>query len=110
MLVPRRVALDHRTAFIVNEHDVAIGIVPAAAILMLDDARYRSARMRDVMIAADAVQPISPDMRANEALRLLQRDHTFLLPVVEGGRLLGVIGLDQIISALRTPQPSHRGL
>ena len=110
VLVPRRVALDHRTAFIVNEHDVAIGIVPAAAILMLDEARYRSARMRDVMIAADAVQPISPDMRANEALRLLQRDHTFLLPVVEGGRLLGVIGLDQIISALRTPQPSHRGL
>lgn len=109
-LAPQRDALDHRAAFIVSEREVAIGIVPAAAILMLDDERYHSARMRDVMIAADAVQPVSPDTRANEALRRLQRDHAFLLPVVEGGRLLGVVGLDQIIAGLREPQPSRRGL
>ena len=110
VLVPHREQLDHRTAFIVNEHDVAIGIAPAAAILMLDEAHYQSARMRGVMTAADAVQPISPHSNAGEALRRLQRDQTFLLPVVEGGRLLGVVGLDQIIAALRGPQLNQRGL
>lgn len=109
-LVPRRDSLDHRTAFIVSEQNVAVGIVPAAAILMLDEARYHNARMRDVMIAADAVQPVTRETRANEALRRLQRDHAFLLPVVEGGRLLGVVGLDQIIAALRSPQPDQRAL
>lgn len=109
-LVPRRDSLDHRTAFIVSEQNVAVGIVPAAAILMLDEARYNNARMRDVMIAADAVQPVTRETRANEALRRLQRDHAFLLPVVEGGRLLGVVGLDQIIAALRSPQPDQRAL
>lgn len=109
-LIPHRAALDHRSAFFVSEREVAIGIVPAAAILMLDEPGYLNARMRDVMIAANAVQAISPDMRANEALRRLQRDRTFLLPVVEGGRLLGVVGLDQIVGALRGPQLTHRGL
>ncbi len=109
-LVPRRDALDHRAAFIVSEQDVAVGIVPAAAILMLDESRYQGARMREVMIAADAIQPVTRETRANEALRRLQRDHAFLLPVVEGGRLLGVVGLDQIIAGLRGPQPSQRGL
>lgn len=109
-LVPRRDSLDHRAAFIVSEQNVAVGIVPAAAILMLDEARYNNARMRDVMIAADAVQPVTRETRANEALRRLQRDHAFLLPVVEGGRLLGVVGLDQIIAALRSPQPDQRAL
>lgn len=109
-LVPSRESLDHRAAFIVSEQNVAVGIVPAAAILMLDEARYQNARMRDVMIAADAVQPVTRETRANEALRRLQRDHAFLLPVVEGGRLLGVVGLDQIIAALRAPQPDQRAL
>lgn len=109
-LIPRRDSLDHRAAFIVSEQNVAVGIVPAAAILMLDEARYHNARMRDVMIAADAVQPVTRETRANEALRRLQRDHAFLLPVVEGGRLLGVVGLDQIIAALRSPQPDQRAL
>lgn len=109
-LVPSRESLDHRAAFIVSEQNVAVGIVPAAAILMLDEARYHNARMRDVMIAADAVQPVTRETRANEALRRLQRDHAFLLPVVEGGRLLGVVGLDQIIAALRSPQPDQRAL
>ncbi len=109
-LAPSRESLDHRAAFIVSEQNVAVGIVPAAAILMLDEARYQNARMRDVMIAADAVQPVTRETRANEALRRLQRDHAFLLPVVEGGRLLGVVGLDQIIAALRAPQPDQRAL
>ena len=109
-LAPSRDSLDHRAAFIVSEQNVAVGIVPAAAILMLDEARYQNARMRDVMIAADAVQPVTRETRANEALRRLQRDHAFLLPVVEGGRLLGVVGLDQIIAALRAPQPDQRAL
>lgn len=109
-LAPQRDALDHRAAFIVSEHDVAIGIVPAAAILMLDEERYHNARMRDVMIAADAVQPVTPETRANEALRRLQSDRAFLLPVVEGGRLLGVVGLDQIAAALHRPQPGQRAL
>lgn len=102
--VPNRARLDHREAFFVYSADIVIGILPASAVLLLDDDRYRSARVRDVMIPADALTPIDPGERADEALKRLQGDDApRLLPVVDDGRLLGLVGIDQIISALRQP-------
>ena len=104
---PRRARLDHREAFFVRDRDTVIGILPASAILLLDDSRYNSSRVRDVMIPAHSLTPIDPDARADEALKRLQADDApRLLPVVSDGRLLGLVGVDQIIAALREPQPS----
>lgn len=101
---PNRARLDHREAFFVYSADIVIGILPASAVLLLNDVRYHSARVRDVMIPADALTPIDPGARADEALKRLQGDDApRLLPVVADGRLLGLVGIDQIISALRQP-------
>lgn len=109
---PRRARLDHREAFFVRDQnrDTVIGILPASAILLLDDARYNASRVRDVMIPAASLTPIDPAARADEALKRLQGDDApRLLPVVSDGRLLGLVGIDQIIAALREPQPALRG-
>lgn len=104
---PRRARLDHREAFFVRDRDTVIGILPASAILLLDDSRYNASRVRDVMIPAHSLTPIDPDARADEALKRLQADDApRLLPVVSDGRLLGLVGVDQIIAALREPQPA----
>ena len=109
-LVPARPQLDHRDLFIVGEQGVAVGIASASAILLLDEERYQSVRMRDVMTRADQIQPIGPGASGDEALRRLQQEHVFALPVVEAGRLLGVVGLDQIVAALRDAAPGSRGV
>ena len=110
-LAPSRDQLAHHDAYIIAEQGTAIGIASAAQILLLEEERYLNARMREIMLSAGQVQPIAPQAPADEALRRLQKDHTFVLPVVEHGRLLGVVGLEQIIEALgdrgEKPLPSE---
>lgn len=100
ILAPSRAQLDQQDVFIVSEDGTAIGIASAVQILLLDEERYLNDRLRDIMLEAGKVQPLEPDSGADEALRRLQKEHTFVLPVVERGRLLGVVGLEQILKAL----------
>ena len=105
VLAPSRAQLDQQDVFIVAEGGTAVGIASAVQILLLDEERYQSDRLRDIMIAADQVQPLEPSAGADEALQRLQKERTFVLPVVERGRLLGVVGLDQILKALGQGPP-----
>ncbi|MXX31600.1 MAG: CBS domain-containing protein [Chloroflexi bacterium] len=106
ILAPSRSQLNQQDVFIVTEGGIAVGIASAVQIILLDEERYQSDRLRDIMLDANQVQPLGPDARADEALRRLQRERTFVLPVVERGRLLGVVGLEQILKALgQGPSP-----
>lgn len=106
VLAPSRAQLDQQDVFIVAEAGTAIGIASAVQILLLDEERYLNDRLRDIMLEAGQIESLEPDDGADEALRLLQKERAFVLPVVERGRLLGVIGLEQIIKALgQGPSP-----
>lgn len=106
ILAPSRAQLDQQDVFIVSEEGTAIGIASAVQILLLDEERYLNDRLRDIMLEAGKVQPLEPGSGADEALRRLQKERTFVLPVVERGRLLGVVGLEQILKALgQGPSP-----
>ena len=105
VLAPSRAQLNQQDVFIVAEAGAAIGIASAVQILLLDEERYLNDRLRDIMLEAGGIEPLEPDARADEALRRLQHERTFVLPVVERGRLLGVIGLEQILKALGQGPP-----
>ena len=106
VLAPSRAQLDQQDVFIVAEDGTAVGIASAVQILLLDEEHYLNARLRDIMIEAGQVQPLEPNSGADEALRRLQKERTFVLPVVERGRLLGIVGLEQILKALgQAPSP-----
>ncbi len=100
ILAPSRAQLNQQDVFIVAEAGTAVGIASAVQILLLDEDRYQADRLRDIMLEAGQVQPLEPDAGADEALRRLQKERAFVLPVVERGRLLGVVGLEQIVKAL----------
>ena len=100
VLAPSRAQLDQQDVFIVSEDGTAVGVTSAVQILLLDEEQYLNARLRDIMLVAGQVQPLEPNSGADEALRRLQKERTFVLPVVERGRLLGVVGLEQIVKAL----------
>ena len=106
ILAPSRAQLDQQDVFIVSEGGTAVGITSAVQILLLEEERYLNDTLRDIMLEAGEVQPLEPDSGADEALRRLQKERTFVLPVVERGRLLGVVGLEQILKALgQGPSP-----
>ena len=108
-LAPNREQLDHRLAFLATESDAVVGIVPAAAILLLDEERYQADRLRTVMLRADSIEPISPDASGEEALQRLQDEQGSVIPVVDDGRLLGLVGLDQLMLALRRQAAPQTG-
>lgn len=106
VLAPSRTQLNQQDVFIVAEGGTAIGIASAVQILLLDEEHYQRDTLRDIMIEAGNVEPLEPNAGADEALHRLQKERTFVLPVVERGRLLGVVGLEQILKALgQSPPP-----
>ena len=100
ILAPSRAQLSQQDVFIVTDQGNAVGITSAVQILLLEDERYQTATLREIMTEAGQVEPIDPETGADEALRRLQRERLFVLPVVERGQLLGVVGLEQIVVAL----------
>ena len=97
---PFRERVDPRAAYLVTEGGTVVGLATGASLLLVDAERYQTATMRDVMIAAANITPIPPTATGQEALEQLQIGKTPVLPVVENGRLLGLIGLDQVVAAL----------
>ena len=87
--------------YLVTRDGTVVGMATGASLLLLDAARYEAATMADVMIPAGNITPIGPEATGQEALRRLQTDNTPVLPVVEDGQLLGLVGLDQVAAALR---------
>jgi Zn-dependent protease/CBS domain-containing protein len=109
-LVPERDRIDHTAAFLVTSNERVVGLLTGAQIALLDEDRYRSATVGEVMVDADAIAPIAPTATGHEALERLQASKTPILPVVEHGRLLGLVGLEQMLAALRKrPQPRPVG-
>ncbi len=106
ILAPSRAQLDQQDVFIAAESGTAVGVASAVQILLLDEEHYLNDRLRDIMLGAGDVLPLAPSAGADEALRRLQKERTFVLPVVERGRLLGVVGLEQILKALGQQPPS----
>lgn len=101
-LAPARDDVDPRAAYLITEGGAVVGLVTGAILLLLDEATYRSARLGDVMIRAASLAPIAPGATGHEALLRLQSEKTAILPVVENGQILGLIGIDQIAQALRS--------
>ncbi|HJN92776.1 MAG TPA: site-2 protease family protein [Dehalococcoidia bacterium] len=100
-LAPARESIDHTLAYLVSEGDTVVGILTGAQIAILDEETYTTANVRDVMINATTIAPILPSATGQEALVRLQEGKTPVLPVVEDGRLLGLVGLEQMVAALR---------
>lgn len=105
-LVPQRDRIDHNSAYLIMDDETVVGILTGAQIAILDQQEYLNGTVRDVMVGADAFAPIGPGASGHEALERLQESRVQVLPVVEDGRLLGLIGLEQMLAALRGSQPT----
>ncbi len=68
-----------------------VGIITIEDVRNVDPDRGDSVRVRDVMKARDELVTISPDERASDALMLMSSRDVGRLPVVEEGKLVGII-------------------
>ena len=69
-----------------------------------DFIQQRGRRARDIMTRN--VVTVPPDMSVGEIARLLEREHVKRVPVVDGGRLIGIVSRANLLHAL-TRAPAH---
>lgn len=82
-------------AGVVSERDYARKVV-------LQGRQARSARVGEIM--STPVITISPDTPVNECMRLMTEHRVRHLPVVDGGRVVGVISIGDVIKYMLTAQ------
>ncbi len=103
-------AADPAAVYTAVRDDVVVGIITGHMLRRLSPDRFRDATVADVMITADNTSPIEPSASGAEALVRLQEEGVGVLPVVENGRLLGLVSLEQVAQALRgnprAPRPA----
>ena len=88
--------------------DVLVGIVGLAQVRAISPRNWPSTRTEDVMVSEPAMPTASPDDRLTDALEQLRQSHLDGLPVLESGRLRGVL-TRRSIAALLHARAEARG-
>ena len=85
----------------VSGGDHFAGVVPRHAVLQVPEAQWDTRVAADLMIPAAVLRPIAPEATLADALHLMQEHEIRVLPVVDGGQVVGLIHEGHIGRVLR---------
>ena len=88
--------------FVVMEQDRPAGIITPHEVKEIDRARWPYTTVGDVMRSLDSLSTVSPDRPLAEALEMMGREDVNQMPVVQQGRLAGIISRGHIVRVLQT--------
>jgi len=103
-LVDEHVLARGERCFLVNRGERTLGLVTLHQVKRVPRAEWGSATVGQVMLPLDELRRVAPDTLLVAALQLMDRDGVNQLPVVAGGRVVGMLSRDDVISFLRTLQ------
>lgn len=78
-----------------------LGLLTPGEISGIDRSRWIELTARDVMRPLDRLQTVTPDTAVSDALTTMAHDDVNQLPVVDHGRLEGIVSRGQIIRLLQ---------
>ena len=100
-LVDQFMALHHQHGFPVLDGGRLVGLVTKSDLARLEPAAWERTKVGEIMTAAPDLVVISPDADGNQILeRLAQRD-LHQLPVVQNGRLVGMVSRTNVLRYLK---------
>jgi len=91
----------HR-CFIVSEQGTPAGIITPHEVKAIDRARWPYTTVGDVMRSFDTLRTVSPERPVTEALEMMGREDVNQIPVVQQGKLAGIISRAHIVRVLQT--------
>lgn len=104
------------TAVPVTDEDRVVGLVGVRQVQRLKRDKWPGTRVSEVMVQPPRLAFLGPDDPLGEAVLKLQRANTDGLPVLDAGRLIGVLSrfgvgkvLTERIAASRAGRPGDRG-
>ena len=103
-LVDEHVLTQGERCFLVNRGERTLGLVTLHQVKRVPRAEWGTATVAQVMLPLEELRRVAPDTPLVAALQLMDRDGVNQLPVVAGGRVVGMLSRDDVISFLRTLQ------
>ena len=79
-----------------------VGVVTLGQVRALSAARWADAPVDQVMTPVAQLATVAPGDHAGQLLQVMQRGQVLEVPVVEDGRLVGLVTQDDVFHALRT--------
>ncbi len=91
-----------RRWYVVEDRGTIIGLITSADLAKIEKARWMDIPVREVAQPLHEVRSVSPDTPVAEALQTMGREDLNQLPVVEAGRMEGMLSRGHIMRALQT--------
>ncbi len=91
----------HR-CFVVSEQGRPAGIITPHEVKAIDRARWPYTTLGDVMRPLESLRTVSPQRPVAEALEMMGREDVNQMPVVQEGKLAGIITRGHILRVLQT--------
>jgi CBS domain-containing protein len=91
-----------RRCFVVVENGQETGLVSIHELKQIPRARWPYTTVADIARPLDEMSAISPGASVTEVLESMVRHELNQLPVMTNGRLVGVIGRDDIVQYVQT--------
>lgn len=91
----------HR-CFVVSEQGRPAGIITPHEVKAVDRARWPYTTLGDLMRPLESLRTVSPQQPVAEALEMMGREDVNQMPVVQDGRLAGIITRAHILRVLQT--------
>ncbi len=91
----------HR-CFVVSEQGRPAGIITPHEVKAVDRARWPYTTAGDVMLSLENLRTVSPELPVADALEMMGREDVNQMPVVQQGKLAGIISRGHILRVLQT--------
>ncbi len=103
--------INPRVCYFVEDHGKLAGIISGYQMRAIPEALWDSTTAAQAMVPSAQLQPAARSSSASDVLLEMESQDLLHMPVVEEGRVIGVIGRDRILSVLRQAGliPAPRG-
>jgi Zn-dependent protease/CBS domain-containing protein len=89
-----------RRCYLVGDNEWPRGIITLSDVLAVPRSEWGGTSVQGAMRRVDQIYSVSPDARLEEVLKLMDEKNIAQVAVMLDGRLLGMIGRDQLISLI----------
>jgi predicted transcriptional regulator len=88
--------------FVVSEQGRPAGIITPHEVKAVDRARWPYTTVGDVMRSLESLRTVGPERPVAEALEMMAREDVNQIPVVQQGKLAGIVSRGHILRVLQT--------
>jgi predicted transcriptional regulator len=101
-IVDEHILASGQRCYLLSRGDATVGLMTLHRVRQVPRSAWPTTRAENVMLPIHELRQIGPDTELWSALQEMDRDGVNQLPVVSGGRVVGMLTREDVITFLRT--------